>query len=73
MNLEKLKIGQFKKIKLVNFPKDVKPGITSTKGRAEVLLYYIHTIEDVEAFVRTCQKLGLPDDNRAIMVYRKGA
>lgn len=72
MHLEKLKINQFNKIMLVNFPADVKLGIKSAKVRPEVLIYYIDHIDDVAAFVSTCQKLNLPADNRTIMVYRKG-
>jgi hypothetical protein len=72
MDLSKLKISKFTRIKAVNFPEDIETGILSVDDNVEVILYYINQVEDVAQFVVLCQSTHLPVDNRTIMIYRKG-
>ena len=72
MDLKKLRIEKFKNIRLVNFPKDIVIGITSTTKEVEVIVYYIDRLDDVKKFVKLCATTPLPKENRTIMVYRKG-
>ena len=72
MDLAKLKIGSFRNIRLVNFPKEIDLGIKSTGRNTEVIIYFIDRMEDVGKFVHLCDSTRLPEDNRTIMVYRKG-
>jgi hypothetical protein len=72
MDLEKLRISKFQNICVVNFPKEFKMGIKSTKKHIEVILYYIDRLEDVGKFVKLCASTPLPKENRTIMVYKRG-
>ncbi len=72
MNLEKLKLKNFKNIAVLNFPKEFDLGIKSTKENVEVVVYYIDKLTDVRKFVAFCNVTPLPKENRTIMVYRKG-
>ncbi len=72
MDLKKLRLERFKNIRVVNFPKELDPGIQSTGKGTEVVLYYIDEISDVDRFVKLCISTPLPKENRTIMVYRKG-
>ena len=72
MNLEKLKLKNFKNIAVLNFPKEFDLGINSTKKNVEVVIYYIDKLTDVTKFVAICNAIALPKENRTIMVYRKG-
>jgi hypothetical protein len=72
MELKKLRIDKFKNVQLANFPKDIDLGIESTTKGVEVIIYYIDRLDDVKKFVKLCGSTKLPDDNRTIMVYRKG-
>ena len=71
MDLKKLKLGKLTKLSAMNFPPGIDPGVTSSRA-PEVLLYFISKPGDVERFVETCRKLGLPQDNRVVMIYQKG-
>ncbi len=71
MDLSKLKIGKFTKVTTINFPKGIEFGLESSRT-PEVIIYFIAEPADVERFVETCRKAALPEDNRVIMVYRKG-
>ena len=71
MDLSKLKIDKFSRIRAVNFPDDIDPGFENA-NTPEVLMYFIAETSDVSAFVGSCTKARLPPDNRVIMVYRKG-
>lgn len=72
MNLKKLKLDKFKNIHVVNFPKEFNPGIRSTDKDVEVIIYYIDSLDDVKKFVKLCTSTHLPEENRTIMVYKKG-
>ncbi len=72
MDLRKLKLEKFKNIRVVNFPKEFDPGIPSSTKNTEVILYFINTLTDVEKFVKLCVSTPLPQENRTIMVYKKG-
>jgi hypothetical protein len=72
MDLKKLKLEKFKNIQIVNFPKDIDLGISSTGENVEVIIYYIQQIEDVQGFVRLAESTCLPTENRTILVYEKG-
>lgn len=72
MDISKLKLDKFTNIRLENFPDDIDLGITSSDADTEVVIYYIDHIEDVSKFVDLCHSLGLPSENRTIMVYKKG-
>lgn len=79
MDINKLKISNFSKILLKNIPADIDLGISSTEDNPEVIIYYIeviiyyiNNIEDLENFVKFCNIISLPEENRTIMVYKKG-
>ena len=69
---KKLKIESFANISLVNFPKGMDLGIKPAKDKIEVLIYYIDAIGDVEAFVNLSNRTELPEENRTIIVFKKG-
>ena len=71
MDLSKLKLGKLSSIKAVNFPADIEVGLESART-PEVLLYFVAKPEDTARFVEICRKTKLPEDNRVVMVYRKG-
>lgn len=70
MDLSKLKIDDYNDIQANNFPEGVMPKLES--NNPQVIIYYIDKIEDVEAFIKYVQETRLPEDNRVIMVYKKG-
>jgi hypothetical protein len=72
MDLKKLKLEKFKNIQIVNFPKDIDLGISSTGENVEVIIYYIQQLEDLQGFVRLAESTCLPTENRTILVYEKG-
>ena len=72
MDLSKLKLDKFKRIKVLNFPASVDLGIVSTGSCIEVIIYFINKKEDIEKFVNLCNSTALPKENRTIMVYLKG-
>ncbi len=72
MDIKKLKLDIFKNININNFPSDINLGIESTSKRIEVVLYYIDKLEDINNFIKLCDSLPLPDENRTIMVFKKG-
>ena len=72
METAKLKLEKFVSIKEVNFPKGIKTGLNSSGDNTDVIIYYIDKIDDVENFVKLCRNSNLPEDNRTIMVYKKG-
>jgi len=72
LDLKKLRIGKFKNMRLVNFPKSIDLGIDTTARNVEVIIYYIDRLDDVKKFVQLCVSTPLPKENRIIMVYRKG-
>ncbi len=71
MDLSKLKLGKLSSIKAVNFPADIDLG-TAGSRTPEVFLYFIAKPDDVGRFVELCRKTKLPEDNRVVMIYRKG-
>jgi hypothetical protein len=71
VELSKLKIDKFTKIATVNFPADVDLRLRSSSS-PEVLIHFIGDPADIAAFVASCRKAKLPQDNRVIMVFRKG-
>jgi hypothetical protein len=72
LNIQKLKIEKFQNIKLVNFPAEIDLGLKSSDEKAEVILYYINKESDIQKFVDLCQVHDLPEDNRTIMIFKKG-
>jgi len=72
MDLKKLKLEKFRNIQIVNFPKDIDLGISTTDENVEVIVYYIQQIEDVQDFVKLAESMHLPKENRTILVYEKG-
>ncbi len=72
MDIKKLKIEKFKNIQILNFPKDINLGIESNDKDAEVIIYYIDQLEDIQKFIKLANESNLPEDNRAILVYKKG-
>ena len=72
MDLKKLKLNKFKNIQAVNFPKDIDLGIASTKENAEVIIYYIQQIGDLERCITLAHSTNLPKENRVILIYEKG-
>jgi len=72
MDLSKLKLGKFKRISTMNFPKSFDLGIVSTAINPEVIIYFINKVDDIKRFVEFCNSTRLPKDNRTIMVYQKG-
>ncbi len=71
-SLEKLKLKKFSRFAVMNFPKDVNPGVKGGDPEPEVVLYWVGTEADVGAFVSYCWSLSLPKDNRVVMVFGKG-
>ena len=71
MDLSKLKLGKLSSLKAVNFPADIDLGIENSRA-PEVLLYFVAKPQDVSSFVDLCLRTRLPDDNRVVMIYRKG-
>lgn len=72
MDFNKLRLDKFNNIRIVNFPKEFEMEIQSGNTGIEVILYYINQIEDVAEFVELCNSTDLPEDNRTIMIYKKG-
>ncbi len=72
MDIKKLKIEKIKNINIVNFPDKYKLPSNSTDLNIEVIIYYIDSVNDVSKFVKYCDSIELPDENRTIMVYEKG-
>ena len=72
MDLNKLKLDKFKSIQVVNFPKDIDLGFTSTKENGEVIIYDIRQITDLQRCIRLADSTSLPKENRIILVYEKG-
>jgi hypothetical protein len=72
MDIDKLGIAGFKKIKVVNKPADIDLGLKGSASAPEVLIYFAATQEDLGSFVSLCWSLGLPEENRAIIVFKKG-
>lgn len=72
MDIKKLKLDKYDRIKAVNFPEKYDLGITTVDNRPEVIIYYIDEILDVVDFVEMVKTSGLPTDNRVIFVYEKG-
>ena len=72
MDLKKLRIDKFQNIKLINFPEEIKLNIHSSNKNAEVIIYFIKQLSDIQKFVELCNASNLPSDNRTILVYRKG-
>lgn len=72
MDLKKLKLARFRNIVAINFPKEFNPGFRAATRDVEVVLYYIDSLDDVKKFVKLCTSTKLPEENRIIMVYRKG-
>lgn len=72
MDLEKLKIGQFSRFLVRNFPKQYSPELKSVDKNIEVLFYYIDAVADVAKFVKLCKTADLAEDNRVVMVFEKG-
>jgi hypothetical protein len=70
-DLSKLKIDKFSRIKAVNFPPGIDLGIENSRT-PEVLIHFISAPADVLDFVESSRKTKLPQENRVIMVYRKG-
>jgi hypothetical protein len=71
VDLSKLRIDRFSKIKAVNFPVDIDLGFANVRT-PEVLIYFVAEPADVGNFVEASRKTKLPEDNRVIMVYQKG-
>ena len=72
MYLDKLKIEQFNSFSVKNFPESIDLGIESSDKNFDVVIYYIDAVDDVTRFVDFCNGASLPDDNRTIMIYKKG-
>jgi len=70
MNLSKLKLGKLNRYKIINFPKDIDLGVENS-SKPEIIIYFISELKDVESFIKTCNDIDLPIDNRTIIVYRK--
>jgi hypothetical protein len=71
VDLSKLRIDRFSRIKAVNFPPGIDLGIENSRT-PEVLIHFISAPSDVLSFVESSRKTKLPQENRVIMVYRKG-
>ena len=71
VDLSRLKIDKFARIRAVNFPPEIDLGIENSQA-PEVLIHFITDPADVGSFVESSRKTKLPPDNRVIMVYRKG-
>jgi hypothetical protein len=72
VDIEKLKLKKFSRFALVNLPKDLDIGVKAGAADPEVVLYYVASEADVSAFVSYCWSLSLPEDNRVIMIFKKG-
>lgn len=72
MELAKLKLNKFSRIRAINFPKEIDLDINLVDEKAEVIIYYIDKLEDVSDFVNLVEQSDLPSENRTIMVYKKG-
>jgi hypothetical protein len=72
LDIGKLKLGKFKRFALVNVPGDIDIGVKASAADPEVVFYYVASEADVSAFVSYCWSLSLPEENRVIMVFRKG-
>ncbi len=72
MDLNKLKLGMFKNIQVLNFPESYDLGVKSTEKNVEVIIYYIHILKDIQDLVALVDSTVLPEDNRVILVYEKG-
>ncbi len=71
MDLSKLKLGKLSNLRAVNFPADIDLGFENSRAPG-VLLYFIAKSDDIGDFVELCLRTKLPEDNRVVMVYRKG-
>jgi len=72
MDLHELKLESLKNIKVVNCPDNINLGIVSTDDNIKVVIYYIEKFNDVDAFVRFCSGISLPENNTTILLYKKG-
>jgi hypothetical protein len=72
MYLKKMKLDKFSNIKIINFPNEIALGIKSCNDNLEVVIYYIDQIDDVSKFISFCNSISFSEDNRTIMVYKKG-
>lgn len=72
IDIKKLKIDWFDRIKVVNFPSWYDIGIKSISSDPDMILYYIDDLYDVDDFIDLCAISRLPKQNRVIVVYRKG-
>jgi hypothetical protein len=72
MDIKKLKLDEYHRIKAVNFPERYELGIETVDNQPEVIIYYIDKVLDVVDFVEMVKASDLPKDNRVIFVYEKG-
>ena len=72
MDIKKLKLDEYDRIRAVNFPERYDLGIATVDNRPEVIIYYIDEMLDVLGFVEMVKTSDLPGDNRVIFVYEKG-
>jgi hypothetical protein len=72
IDIEKLKLKKFGRFASVGIPGDLDIGVKDNAADPEVVFYYVASEADVSAFVSYCWSLALPEDNRVIMIFKKG-
>lgn len=72
MDINKLKLNSFNRIMLKNIPDGMKLEVNPINDNPEVIIYYIDDLGDLEKFVKFCNSMELPKDNRTILIYKKG-
>ncbi len=72
MDITKLKLNKFNNIITVNFPEYIETGYREFTDNTEVIIYFIENICDIAKFVKFCSESNLPENNRTVMVFRKG-
>ena len=72
MNLRRLRIDKFDHFQVLNFPDQYQLDIETSTNGIQVVIYYVDEIEDIQKFLEYNSSANLPEDNRTILMYKKG-